>query len=197
MSRKKSGLLALRKFETDLADIEKFLLNIDSLRASDHTRTWAYEHGVIRLYRAFESLVLELLVTAINNDSSTISSSTNTDFPKHMKKEVCEYLVTAGGYFDFKGHSGLIKKLLDYVPKSHWLVTTFKISKYQVAITRLSALRNFAAHGSPQSRKAALSATGQQRLHSAGAWLKSGTRMQDLITTFRQLSTDLAAALPY
>ena len=59
---------------------------------------------------------------AINNDTSTLSQTVNIEFPKSLSDAVCEFIVTGGGYFDFKGRDGLIKTLKDYVPSNHYIV---------------------------------------------------------------------------
>jgi len=47
-----------------------------------------HEYAVIRLYREFESLILQGLVGAINNDTSTLSATSGVQFPKHLTDEV-------------------------------------------------------------------------------------------------------------
>lgn len=85
-----------------------------------------YDSGIISLYRDFESLVLDVLSGAINNDTSTVSETLGIDFPKHLKEEVCRYLVTGPSYFDFKGRNGLIRRVKQYVPSDHFLVSILK-----------------------------------------------------------------------
>ena len=66
--------------------------------------------------------MLDTLVGALNNDTSTLSTRTGFSFPKHLTDEVCRFLVTGRGYFDFKGRDGLIKTLKQYLPDDHYLV---------------------------------------------------------------------------
>lgn len=108
-----------------------------------------------------------------------------------------EYLVTSGGYFDFKGRSGLIKLIKRYVPDDHYLVVTVKSARYRVPIDRLAALRNFAAHSSRQSKAAALKAVCQNRIGTTGSWLKSGPRLADLAKSLDVLATELENLAPY
>ena len=126
-----------------------------------------------------------------------LSQTANVRFPKHLTDEVCEYLVTGGRFFDFKGRDGLIKTLKRFVPDDHYLIQTIRKPAYRQALERLPALRNFAAHDSDQSKRAALDATGQHRLGSAGAWLKAKTgsksRLVALILTLKETAhEDLA-----
>jgi hypothetical protein len=93
--------------------------------------------------------MLDTLVGAINNDTSTLSGSTGIDFPRHLTDEVPEYIVTGGRYFDFRGRDGLIKLLRQYVPENHYVVDIVKRQKHRVTLERLVALRN-----SPRTRVA-------------------------------------------
>ena len=167
------------------------------VKLGEKETSWAYSYAIIALYREFETLMKNALVGAINNDSSTTSATLGIVLPKHLSLEVCEFLVTGSGYFDFRGRDGLIKLLKQYVPKTHYLVQTVKQPVYKTPIDRLVALRNYATHSSQQAKKAALKAVGQDRIGTAGSWLKSGTRLSDLATSLRQLSTELEDLAPY
>ena len=175
MSRKKSIKKSANDFIDKIDDLNTFLSSSISSMSDEH-KSWSHDYAVIRLYREFEQMMLAGIVGAINNDSTTISEVTGVDFPKHLTDEVCEYLVLGSGYFDFKGRDGLIKNLKKYVPDTHYLVTIIKKPKYKDTLEKLSALRNYAAHESHQSKRAVLFAIGQRRIGSAGAWLKVSTR---------------------
>jgi len=195
VGRKRSIKRSAQTFKGRVDDI----LGVVSARiagASDEHVSWIHDYAVIRLYREFESLVLDALVGAVNNDTSTLSLRTSVQFPKHLTDEVCEYVITGGGYFDFKGRDGLIKTLKRYVPEAHYLVSIVKKSKYKAALEQLSSLRNFAAHDSDQSKRAALTATGQQRIGSAGAWLKRQGRLGTIASRLKELADEIDAAAP-
>ena len=145
----------------------------------------------------FENLILEVLVGAINNDTTTISDTLGVSFPRHLTDAVCRYMITGPSYFDFKGRDGLIKRVKQYVPANHYLLPVLRDQKYKVPLERLCTLRNLAAHGSPQSKKAALEAVGQKRIGSAGSWLKCQGRFSLLIGKLRQLAQDIDAVAPY
>lgn len=164
---------------------------------SDEHVSWCHDYAVIRLYRDFEGLMLWSLVGSINNDTSTISAKSGFDFPKHLTDEVCFYLVTGPGYFDFRGRSGLISTFKRYLPDDHYLIEVVKRKKYKDHIERLCALRNYAAHESPQSKRAALAATGQQRMGAAGSWLKRQGRFADLTDKLKELATEIENEAPY
>ena len=141
--------------------------------------------------------MLDSLSGAINNDLTTFSNLVGVEFPKHLKYESCEFLIIGTGYFDFKGKSGLIGILKKYVPANHYLITITKQTKYHQTLDRLSALRNFAAHDSGKSKNAALKSVGQQRIRSAGSWLKTQNRMQNIIDKLKELATEIELAAPF
>ncbi|HEX9357661.1 MAG TPA: hypothetical protein VF933_28075 [Streptosporangiaceae bacterium] len=76
MPRKKSGKKAASDFKLTLRRIEEFVAEVDLAGLSDQALTWAYEAAVIKAAVAFERLMLDCIVTAINNDTSTISERT-------------------------------------------------------------------------------------------------------------------------
>lgn len=197
MARKKSGRLAAQIFRERAEEIAEFALDVSESGLSDQYVTWAYDFAIIRLYREFEHLMLEALVVAINNDTDTISQRTGLDFPKHLTDEVCEYLILGTGYFDFKGRDGLLRKLQEYLPPSHYLVTAVKRSTYKPSIEKLVALRNFAAHGSATSKRAARKAIDAQRFASSGAWLKRRNRLRDIIRPLSLLADEIEDCAPY
>ena len=118
-------------------------------------------------------------------------------FPKHLTDEVCEFLITGTGYFDFKGRSGLIKTLKSFVPETHYLVATIRKPVYKEALERLTSLRNFAAHESQVSKRAALEAIGGTNLSSSGAWLKRQKRFAGIARHLKAISTELNGHAPY
>ena len=164
---------------------------------SDEHKSWSHDYAIIRLYREFEQMMLAGIVGAINNDTKTISEVTGVDFPKHLTDEVCEYLVLGGGYFDFKGRDGLVKNLKKYVTDTHYLVTIVKKPKYKDTLEKLSALRNYAAHESHQSKRAVLSAIGQERVGSAGSWLKVQGRFPTIASRLKELAQEVYDSAPY
>jgi len=196
VSRKKSIKKSANDFIDKIDDLNTFLSSSISSMSDEH-KSWSHDYAVIRLYREFEQMMLAGIVGAINNDSTTISEVTGVDFPKHLTDEVCEYLVLGSGYFDFKGRDGLIKNLKKYVPDTHYLVTIIKKPKYKDTLEKLSALRNYAAHESHQSKRAVLFAIGQRRIGSAGAWLKVSTRFPAIASKLKELAQEVHESAPY
>lgn len=196
MPRKKSVKKSTRDFNAEVDKIEAFLAVV-SAGQSDEFVTWLHNYAIIRLYKGFEALMLDVLVGAVNNDTATLEATTAVKFPRHLTDEVCEFLITGTGYFDFKGRTGLIKTIKTFVPDSHYLVTTVKRSAYKTALDQLAALRNFAAHESATSKRAALHAIGGSNLSSSGAWLKRQGRFNAIAAQLKALATELNSLAPY
>jgi hypothetical protein len=192
--RKKSIRFATDRFGDEVTEIDAFVRATAALPAQ-HV-SWAYDHAIIKLYRAFERMMLDVLVGVMNNDTATTGAALGVPLPKHLSDEVCQYLVVGVGYFDFKGRDGLLQLLQRFVPNRHWLVTAVKKEGYRESLERLSALRNYAAHGSMRAKAAAKKATGHERLASAGSWLKRSGRFGAIAKNLRALATDLAGAAP-
>lgn len=196
MARKKSLKISARKFREATSEIEDFLP--DACKGlSKKQQSWCYDYAVIRLYRNFENLMLECLVGALNNDTGTISEKTGFKFPDHLTDEVCEFIVTGDGYFDFRGRDGLIKILKRYLPSDHYLVEVVKKPKYKATLERITSLRNYAAHKSNHGKRQVLLVIDQKQLRSSGSWLKSQNRFPKMVKSLVDLATELEAAAPY
>lgn len=195
MPRKKSIKGSAKEFESETKKILAFLKASSGL--GDEHESWCYDLAIIRLYRAFESLMLDTLVGALNNDTSTLSRRTGFTFPKHLTDEVCRFLVIGRGYFDFKGRDGLIKTLKQYLPDDHYLVKIVSKDEYRDALELLYAARNYAAHESPLSKGAFKKATNQNRVGSAGSWLKRQDRYENIADCLKAMSDEIHAAAPY
>ncbi len=196
MPRKKSVKLSATDFCNRVDNINIFLATLSTGQSEEHV-SWLHNYAIIKLYREFEGLMLDALVGAVNNDTSTIAATTDVQFPKHLTDEVCEFLITGTGYFDFKGRSGLIKTLKSFVPDTHYLVTVVKKSAYKSPLEQLTALRNFAAHESSASKRAALEAIGGKKIASSGAWLKKQGRFDSIASQLKALATDIKNAAPF
>jgi hypothetical protein len=196
MPRKKSLRLAAQHFKDHCDELIQYLHDVEA-NFGDEYISWSYDYGIIRLYREFEGLILECLIGAINNDTSTLSQITGYDFPPHLKDEVCRYLVVGSGYFDFKGRDDLIKILKRYIPDDHYLITIVRKPDYRETLEKLSALRNFAAHSSDVSKKAALRVIIQARVGSSGSWLKRQGRFTNMVEQLKDLADEIDTQAPY
>lgn len=197
MPRKKSGKHAAQRFKRDIDEIRGFIADVTSADLGAQWQSWMFEAALLKAYVAFERLMLGCIVVAINNDTATLAGQTGIDFPKHLTDEVCEYIVIGRGYFDFKGRDGLIREIKKYVSDAHWLLTAVKAPKYKGHLNKLVALRNYAAHESSASKKAALSAVGLERISSAGSWLKKQGRLDAILAGLVALADDIELAAPY
>lgn len=193
--KKKSFKGAAQSFRNNADEILNFVSKFNT-SFDNKDKIWCYEFAIIRLYREFEDLMLACLVALINSDSTTFSDHKSISFPKHMNVRVCEYLICGDGYFDFAGRSGLIKKIKQIVPNGNWFYKIVADSKYTNSLNLLSALRNFAAHGSPVSKKKALKATGQKRMSSSGAYLKNDGRLEGICTDLKDMSQKIEDEAP-
>lgn len=202
MPRKTSGKTVVQVFGEKLDRLDEYIDEIERSGLGDQAKTWAYEAALLKLYVAFEKLMLRYLVTCINNDSATtISARTGIPFPKHLPDPVCEYLIIGDGYFNFRGFDGLIDVLGRYLPKKpdHWLIKTVKDAKVKDVVDQLVALRNYAAHESEKSKASAKKAAKQSHMTTAGSWLKvsKGRRFKRMTTDLRALAAALEERAPY
>lgn len=203
MPRKKHVKLSAQRFQAETCRIVEFCVEAEGQLRSEYVDL-VYDVAVIKLYTAFQDMVFEALTGAINNDTSVLNQKTNARFPKHLSKVVCEYIITGSGYFDFHGRDGLIKELKSYLPDSHYLLVAIKDTKRKVALERLCAMRNLAAHDSSAAKKAALRVIEQKNIpRSAGKWLKTKdqgmkkNRFREIATCLVELAEDIERQAPY
>lgn len=195
MPRKKSIRNAVVRFARDSQEIRAWLRASEAVLPAARWSCFAHDYAIIRLHATFERLITEALVGAINNNTGTISARTGVTFPKHLTNEVCEYLVTRGGFLHLSGRDSLIRTLSDYVPKDHYLVSCIKEARFREPLDRLYALRNFAAHRSNVAKRAARRAVGVN-LSSAGAWLRRQNRYDELATKLDELAKNISLRAP-
>ncbi|MGN6520079.1 MAG: hypothetical protein ACTHK2_11710 [Dokdonella sp.] len=195
MPRKKSIKGSADWFAQCAGEIDTFLSAVSERQSAEHV-SWLHGYAIIKLYRTFESFVLDCLIGAINNDTGTLSAKAGIAFPKHLTDEVCEYIIIGQGYFDFKGRDGLIKTIKGYVQDDHYLKTV-KQKRYKEALEQLTALRNYAAHESFKSKKAALDAIGAKRIGAAGSWLKRKNRYSRISEKLKEIAAEVRSHAPY
>jgi len=195
MPRKQSIKRSAQDFREEVDDILSFLEDARG-KLKESQVSWAFEYSIIRLYREFESMMLDVVTGALNHDTSTLSSQTGVAFPKHMTAEVCEYLVTGGRFFDFRGRDGLLSKLRNFVTEDHYLLQIVKQPKHKAILEQLTSFRDYAAHDSESSKTKAKEAAGQERLGSAGSWLKSDNRLERILVKLRGMAQEIEDAAP-
>lgn len=176
-------------FQDKKEEIDKFLEKMNGYKKMGVHKSWCYEYAIIRLYRAFEELMLEVLKGALNRDPKYFLEKNDIKLPTSLNKNLAEYVIVGGGYFDFKGRDGLIEILKKFLPKDHWFVTIVKDDIYRDSLDRLSVLRNYAAHGGSTAKARAKKVLGQERLGTAGTWLsKEGDKEK---IRFAEIADDL------
>ena len=196
MPKKKSVQLCAQEFRRDAKELLRFCMSAEKALLDAHV-SLVYDGAVIKLYAAFERMMIGALTGAINNDTSQLSNTTSVQFPKHLTDEVCEYIIIGNGYFNFRGRDGLIGEVRKYVPGSHYLVQAVRDSRYKTSLEQLSALRNYAAHYSMASKQIALKSIGQKKMGSAGSWLKRQDRFPNLVQSLLELSRRIEKCAPY
>ncbi|MFD7763568.1 hypothetical protein [Streptomyces microflavus] len=217
--RRKSGKHAAQQFRVTTDDIRGYAEDVDRFGLMQASLNLAYDSAIIKTTVAFEKLMLESLIVTLNNDSTPFSKSTGVDFPKHIKQDHCEYLVTAGGYFDYSGRSGLLGEIKRFSGgPTHWLYDSVSKEAYYHPLELLLALRNFAAHESPQAKKKMKSAifcwthnvksvkgdAAREALFakayapsSAGSWLRRQGRFEKILDSLDDLAHDMEAGAPF
>lgn len=154
----------------------------------------SYEYAIIALYKAFEKFIYKTMVGCINHNNTTVTETYGVNFGKHTNDDMCEFIITKGGYFDFKDKGGLVKSLKQNIGSTYTIVDIVKKDCYDVALKRLCALRNYAAHTSQQAKLKAAQAYGLQRIATAGSHLKTQNRFNDIANSLLQLSNEIKQA---
>lgn len=197
MPRKKSIRNASIRFIRETDAILAFASRVTQTGVAAEDLAWCYDLAIIRLNRQFEYLILQVLVGALNNDSSTLSNTTGVQFPKHMSHNVCRFLVVGRRYFDFRGREGLIMKLKEFLPDRHFLLQIVADESYRTSLEKLFALRNLAAHASPQAEKAARKALRQTKLRAPGRWLMIQGRFENIASDLADMAEKIGRRAPY
>ena len=176
-------------FQTKKEDIDQFLSKITSYKTiTDKQKQWCYEYAIIRLYCAFEELMLEALKGALNDNANYFLQKNNITQIEHLNSDVAEYVIVGEGYFDFKGRDGLIKTLKKYLPDNHWLIEIVKQEQYKTSLEKLSAFRNYAAHSGNTAKSKARKTVNQKSISQAGTWLSKTKGKQ---TRYAKIAGDL------
>ena len=155
--------------------------------------SFSYENAIIMTYRSFEHFILRIMISCLNHDHSHFEENYGIKLGRHINDDVCEFLITKGGYFDFKGNGDLKKMLNKTIGQKHPIVKVFGNGTYSKTIQKLYVLRNYAAHNSPQAKKAVLNEFNLKRAKSAGSILKQQGRFQSIISELEQLAIDIKA----
>lgn len=145
------------------------------------------------IYKSFEEFIIRIMVSCLNHDHSAFEEKHGIALGRHINDDVCEFLITKGGYFDFRGYSGLLDMLKGTIGNDHTFVSTIKKERYKTCINKMCAARNYAAHNSKQSKNAVKKVFNAQSISSAGSFLKSARRMADIIESLKALADEVKA----
>ena len=180
------------EFIQNMSEIEGYINRCKTVFAGeDKYLSFCYENAIIMLYKAFEKFILRTMISCLNHDHSHFEEKYGIKLGKHINDDVCEFLITKGGYFDFKGRDGLNKILNATIGSSHNVGKTIKNNKYSKTINQLCAVRNYAAHNSAQAKKSVMDAYGLARISSPGSFLKKQNRFSTLIVGLTDLANDV------
>lgn len=198
--RKKSAQVSLIGLQNQLAEIRTFLADAEASGMPVRSLWRCYDQAVIWCYRAFEEFVLDILVGQINRNPSNLYTSVGVSFGKNPTAAQCEYLLVGDRYFDFRGHSGLVDVVKKASGSGSALETAVKVANHRQCFEILTGLRNYAAHQSDQSKKAALKGMrywepNRTKLGSGGNWLRVQQRLERVLTGIDALAQDMRAAL--
>lgn len=188
--RKKNPTVCLAEYRSEIEELKEFLAEAKTANISDASITRCYDYVLLGAYRAFEQFILQLCITRINRDPAAFYDSVGVGFGQHITADQCEFLLVGDGYFDFRGHGGLVNVVRRAAGKDTPMHALTKNSDHRKTFEILASLRNYVAHQSTQSRRAALKAMqhwepDRKSLGKAGSWLKAlvggQTRMERLL----------------
>lgn len=154
---------------------------------------YSYEHAIIMLYKAFENFNLRVIISCLNHDHSHVEQQFGINLGSHINDDVCEFLVTKGGFFDFKGRDGLIRIYRDLISGSHVVSKILKKDVYRKTINQLCAIRNYSAHNSKKSKETAKKEFEVTRISNAGKCLKQNKRFENIMAGLIALANDIKA----
>lgn len=185
------------EFKDDVENLKKYLCEC-KLNGTEPFVSNCYEYGIIKLYKSFEVFLYKTIITCINHDSSKVCAHYKVQFGKHISDSMCNFILTKGGYFDFKGWSKLIEICTQHIGDTYGVVDILKKGKngqYKKAIEELIAFRNYAAHSSEQSKESVKRVLGRKRIPQMGNYLKEGNRLENIADILCSLADELNVAI--
>lgn len=181
------------QFESDIDAITRYIAKCNAVFNEDKLfLSYSYENAIIMVYRAFEHFTLRIMISCLNHDHSNFQKKYNINLGRHINDDVCEFIITKGKFFDFRGRSGLIETINDVIGKDTNIAKVFKKTEYRDTLEQLCALRNYAAHNSLQAKRAVLRVFGLKGVGSAGSCLKAQKRFELIIQKLKELSAEIS-----
>lgn len=176
-------------FHNELQQIENYIEKCNTVfKEEDLFLSFSYENAILMVYKAFEVFIERLLISCLNHDHSYFQEKHGIVLGRHINDDVCEFLITKGGFFDFKGYSGLVNTIKNTLGAEHNLVEIIKDGGFEPTINQLCAARNYAAHNSRHSKQSAKKAFGLQSISSAGSCLKRQNRFSAIVDNLKLLA---------
>ena len=111
------------------------------------------ESVLLRLCAHWERFVDEHLVDCVNCDPSRLSQYLGVTIPKHPTRDLCEGLIFAGGYKDFKDTGALVGYAKKILPEESNPFLALSRT-HRKRIDEVYAIRNYLSHYSKRSRRA-------------------------------------------
>jgi hypothetical protein len=202
--KKKSPATSLAEYRGGIAKVRAFVTEAHAKGVNSAAIARCYDHAVLIAYRTFEAFVLDICIARINVDPSAFYDTVGVNFGVHITANQCAFLLVGDGYFDFRGHGGLVDVVRKVSGAESAMVAATKVAANRVAFEILAGLRNYVAHQSRQSHRAALPAMkkwepARSNLGFAGVWLRTGpggqTRLERLLIALDQFCESLANAV--
>ena len=180
------------EFTENINEVERYINKCKTVFVEDKDYLYySYENAVILLYKSLEKFILRTMISCLNHDHSHFEAKYGIKLGNHINDDVCEFLITKGGYFDFKRKSGLNKVLNAAIGANHNIGKVIKQTKYGPTIDQLCTARNYAAHNSVQSKREVMEVYKLERISSPGKFLSQKNRLQKLINGLKDLSDEV------
>lgn len=186
------------QFISELDKIANYISRCNAVFSEEELHlSYSYENAILMTYKAFEIFVKRIMISCLNHDHSFFESKYGIALGKHINDDICEFLITKGRYFDFRGYSGLVDTLKGILGNNHPFISIVKQDTHKGYIDQLCAARNYAAHNSKQSKEAAKKAFGLTSISSAGSCLKKADRFSNIISGLKALANEIKTTTLY
>ena len=204
--KKSSTDKSLDNFEWWMAEYFRFLNKVMAAKVvvkETHEKRELIEAFVLRVAAIWEVLVETLLIDCLNRDSTALAKHLGLPLDKHLKRPVCEAIVSGLNYFDFRNSGTLkkeAKKLL--VPRHNPFQAIPKDAARK--IDEFFVIRNYLAHYSSMARRSVMriyrDSYGMQKFREPGHFLyasrgkRGQVRLGDYFDAFLEASTEMRKA---
>jgi hypothetical protein len=204
--RKGSTDVSLDNFDMWMAEYIRFLSKVLAARrvvGEPREKRELIEAFVLRIAAVWEILVETLLIDCLNKDSSALAKYTGIPLDKHMKRPVCEAIVSGLHYFDFRNVGSLTHRSKQILARRH---NPFLAIPKDAAhrIDEFFIFRNYLSHYSSAARRSVMHvyqrSYGRKRFMEPGAFLYAAQRrggqirLGDYVDAFLKASAEMRKA---